>query len=286
MLQNRVTDKAMRWAKAASLMAIVCPLVVLAQSGADLPAACDLSDHPPQRRFYQRGNAPDDFTDDDLWQYSTLDEQGIDAALLAEGLAQLAESPTRQSLLLMRNGQIVYEQYFNGSLRTDSNNIASVSKSILSALFGIAFREGFLLTVEDRISDYLPAYFSADDDPRLLDLRLRDLLTMTHGLAWKENETERFLNRSQDLVADILSLPVSNEPGKVFHYSTGASHVMSAVLTEATGMSACEFAHHYLLAPLGIEAEFWGVDPQRLFHRRAQREHDGARTGTLRAALS
>ena len=107
MLQKWLTDKAMRWATAVSLMAFICPLVVLAQSGADIPAACDLSDHPPQRRFYQRGNAPDDLTDDDLWQDSTLDEQGIDEALLAEGLAQLAESPTRQSLLLMRNGQLV-----------------------------------------------------------------------------------------------------------------------------------------------------------------------------------
>ena len=266
------------------LMAIICPLVVLSQTEDDIPAACDLSDHPPQRRFYQRGNAPDDLTDDDLWQVSTLDAQGIDSALLAEGLAQLAESPTRQSLLLMRNGQLVYEQYFNGSLRTDSNNIASVSKSILSALFGIAFSEGFLLTVEDRISDYLPAYFSADGDPRLLDLRLRDLLTMTHGLAWKENESERFLNRSQDWVADILSLPMSNEPGDVFHYSTGASHVMSAVLTEATGISTCEFAHRYLFAPLGIEVEFWGADPRGYFtggHSVSMTARELARFGQL-----
>ncbi len=250
---------------AVSLMVILCPLVVFSQTEDDIPAACDLDDRPFQRRFYQRGEAPDDLTDDDLWQVSTLDAQGIDSALLAEGLAQLAESPSRQSLVLMRNGQIVYEQYVNGSRRTDSNNIASVSKSILLALYGIAFSEGFLLTVEDRVSDYLPAYFSADDDPWLLDLRLRDLLTMTRGLAWKENESERFLSSSQDWVADILNLPISNEPGDVFHYSTGASHVMSAVLAEATGMSTCEFAHRYLFAPLGIEVEFWGVDPGGYF---------------------
>ena len=240
------------------LMAIVCPLMATwAQSESDVPAACDLTDRPRQRRFYQRGSAPDDLTDDGLWQSSTLSEQGIDLAVLAEGLAILAESPTRQSLILMRNGQIVYEQYFNGSRAADSNNIASVSKSMLSALFGIAFDKGYLLTVEDRVADYLPAYFAKLDDPSVLDLRLRDLLTMTHGLAWVENESERFLNRSQDWVADVLSLPVSNEPGTLFHYSTGASHVMSAVLTEATGMSTCEFAHHYLFGPLGIEAEFW-----------------------------
>lgn len=56
-----------------------------------------------------------------------------------------------------------------------------------------------------------------------------------------------------------------DEPSTYFNYSTGASHVLSAVLTEATGMSTCEFAHTYLFEPMGIEAEFWGVDPQGYF---------------------
>lgn len=255
-----------------------------AQSEAELPAACAVENLRQPRRFYQRGNAPDDLTDDDLWRISNLSEQGIDAAIAADGLDRLADSPTRQSLILMRNGHIVYEQYYNGSHVADSNNIASISKSILSALYGIAFDQGYFLTVEDRVADYLPDYFAGADDPRLLDLRLRHLLTMTHGLAWKENESERFLNRSEDWVADILSLPISNEPGTLFHYSTGVSHVMSALLTEATGMSTCEFAHRHLFEPLGIEAEFWGVDPQGYFtggHSLSMTAREIARFGQL-----
>ena len=267
------------------LTALVSHLVpVAAQSQAELPLACDLESQRAQRRFYQRGNAPDDLTDDDLWQTSTMSEQGIDPVIVAAGLARLAESPTRQSLIIMRHGYIVYEQYFNGSHVSDSNNIASVSKSILSALFGIAFDQGFFLTVEDRVADYLPDYFNAVEDPRLLDLRLRHLLTMTHGLAWKENESERSLNRSEDWVADILSLPLSNEPGTLFHYSTGVSHLLSALLTEATGMSTCEFAHRYLFEPLGIEAEFWGVDPKGYFtggHSLSMTAREMARFGQL-----
>ena len=270
---------------AVCLMTFVCPLMATwAQSESGVPAACELTDRPRQRRFYQRGSAPDDLTDDGLWQISTLSEQGVDPAIVADGLAQMAASPTRQSLILLRNGKIVYEQYFNGSRAADSNNIASVSKSILSALFGIAFDKGYLLTVEDRVADYLPAHFANLDDPRALDLRLRNLLTMTHGLAWVENESEPFLNRSQDWVVDILSLPVSNQPGTHFHYSTGASHVMSAVLTEATGMSTCEFAHRYLFEPLGIEAEFWGVDPKGYFtggHSVSMTARELARFGQL-----
>ena len=184
----------------------------------------------------------------------------------------------------MRRGYIVYEQYFNGSHVADSNNIASVSKSILSALFGIALDQGYFITAEDRIADYLPMYFSEVSDPRVLDLTIREMLTMTHGLAWVENETERFLNRSLDWVADILSLPLNIEPGIRFHYSTGASHVMSAVLTEATGMSTCEFAHRFLLEPLGIEAEFWGVDPVGYFtggHSVSMTARELARFGQL-----
>ena len=254
-----------------------------AQSQADLPAACDLENRRPQRRFYQRGNAPDDHKHDD-WPVSTLSQQGIDAALVATGLARLADSPTRLSLILMRNGHIVYEQYFNGSHAADSNNIASVSKSILSALVGIAFEQGAFRTLDDLVADYLPDYFAAAVDPRLPGLRLRHLLTMTHGLAWRENESERALNRSADWVADILSLPFSNEPGALFHYSTGASHVMSAVLADATGMSACEFAHRYLFEPLGIDAEFWGVDPKGYFtggHSVSMTARELARFGQL-----
>ena len=251
-----------RLAAFAALLLLTAASITVAQTQTDPLAACDTSDRPLQQRFYQRGAAPDDPTDDDHWRVSTLDAQGINSSILAEGLAQLAESPTRRSLILMRNGTIVYEQYFNGSSRVDSNNVASVSKSFLSALVGIALNEGYMLTVYDHVQDYLPAYFAAVTDPRLKDLRLRHLLTMTHGLAWRENDSQRLLNRSPDWVEDILSLPLSNEPGAVFHYSTGASHVLSAVLTEATGMSTCEFAHRYLFEPLGIEAEFWGVDPQ------------------------
>ncbi len=255
-----------------------------AQAEASLPRACDLSDRRLQRRFYQRGFASDDLTDDDLWLVSDFESQSMNPAVIGEGLAQLAESPTRRSLIIMRNGAIVYEKYFNGSRATDSNNIASVSKSMLSALIGIAIDQGIFESTDDRIAEYLPEYFEAATDPRLRELTLHHMLTMTHGLAWDESEASRLLNRSENWVADILSIPLSDEPGTRFRYSTGASHVMSAALTEATGMSACEFAHRFLFQPLGIEADFWGVDPQGYFtggHSVSMTAREVARFGQL-----
>jgi CubicO group peptidase (beta-lactamase class C family) len=265
-------------------LAVLQAISLTAQAELGQRAACDTSDRRPQSRFYQRGSAPEDLTEDDLWRYSDLEAQGIDRNIIDEGLALLAESPTRQSLILMRNGYVVHEAYFNGSRATDSNNIASVSKSMLSALIGIAIEQGHFQSTDDRIADYLPEYFAVDADPKLRALTLHHMLTMTHGLAWKENETERLLNRSDNWLADILRLPLSHDPGTRFHYSTGASQVMSAVLSEATGLSACEFAHRFLLEPLGIEVEFWGVSPQGYFsggHSVSMTAREVARFGQL-----
>ena len=225
-----------------------------------------MTDRDPSNRFYQRGITPDDTTDDEaFWSYATMSAQRINPNIISQGLAQLDESRTRQAFILIRNGQIVYEEYFNGSSLTDSNNVASVSKSILSALIGIAMNQGYIISAQEPIATYLPDYFENVSDPRKLDWTIRDFLTMSHGLAWTENVSDRALNGSDDVVGDILSLPMVDDPGLYFNYSTGASHVLSAVLTEATGMSTCEFAHTYLFDPMGIEVEFWGVDSQGYF---------------------
>ena len=140
-------------------LAVIQAISVAPQAQLGQHAACDTSNRRPQSRFYQRGFAPDDQTEDDLWRFSDLEAQGIDRTIVDGGLALLAESPTRQSLILMRNGYVVHEAYFNGSRATDSNNIASVSKSMLSALIGIAIEQRHFQSTDDRIADYLPEYF-------------------------------------------------------------------------------------------------------------------------------
>lgn len=267
-----------------ALLVLLPAASAFSQAEDTLPAVCETTDRRAQSRFYQRGNAPDDLTDDELWLVSDFVVQGIDPALMEGGLALLAESGTRQSIIIMRNGTIVYEAYFNGSHAADSNNIASVSKSMLSALIGIAIEQGYFESTAARIADYLPVYFAELADPRMRELTLQHLLTMTHGLAWEEHEASRLLNRSDDWLADILSLALRDEPGARFNYSTGVSHVLAAALTEATGMSACEFAHRFLFQPLGIEAEFWGFDPQGYFtggHSLSMTAREIARFGQL-----
>lgn len=182
--------------------------IAIAQSTEPIFDVCDLTDKAPPTRFYQRGITPDDTTDDaTFWSYATMSDQRINPNIISEGLAQLDESQTRQAFILIRNGQIVYEEYFNGSSMTDSNNVASVSKSILSALIGIAMNQGYLTSAEEPIATYLPQYFEDVTDAQKLNLTIRDLLTMSHGLAWTENVSDRALNGSDDFVRDILALP-------------------------------------------------------------------------------
>jgi CubicO group peptidase (beta-lactamase class C family) len=198
------------------------------------------------------------------WRLSTPGELGIDDDALEAGAAELAQSPALLSLLVVRDDALVFERYYNGSDASHSNNIHSASKSILSALFGIALDDGAIDSLDAPLADYLPEYIAAGSDKAAITLR--HVLTMSSGLAWTEDDTEySVIEASDDWVGAILGQSLIGKPGAGFNYSSGMSHVLSAVLTRATGSSTCAYAHEKLLGPLGITAEHWGRDPDGVF---------------------
>ncbi|RME06119.1 MAG: class C beta-lactamase-related serine hydrolase [Deltaproteobacteria bacterium] len=217
--------------------------------------------------FYENNPTYLDRTDDtSSWTFSTPEAEGMDPAILAEGVRELEESPSLFGFILIRHDAIVLERYFNGSGPHQSNNVHSASKSILSALVGIALREGFLSSLDEAVASILPEYFRGENDDFVKkQISLFHLLTMTTGLFWVEDETEYEIEETEDWIASILAQPMVHLPGRTFNYSTGASHVTSALLTRATGMDTCTFAHRYLFGHLGITAEHWGRDPQGYF---------------------
>jgi CubicO group peptidase (beta-lactamase class C family) len=177
----------------------------------------------------------------------------------AEGLAPL------NSLVIARNGTIVAEEYYRGMRPNEDTNIKSASKSVLSALVGIALAEGHLDSLSQPIAPLLPAYFDEDTDPRKRQITLRDLLTMRSGL-----ETTSFGNygpwvTSDDWVRFALDQPIESAPGTDMIYSTGTSHLVSAILTRATGMSTKAYAQSRLFGPLGIAPPSWQQDPQGIY---------------------
>lgn len=194
------------------------------------------------------------------WAISAPAAEGIDLARLEAGVEAL-ENSSLFSVLVVRNDSLVFEEYFNGSARSSSNNVHSASKSVLGAALAIAVERGDIPSLDTRVSDVLPEYFTGSESSRSA-ITLRDLMTMSAGLSWTEDETEYEIESSTDWVAAVLGQRMASTPGTSFTYSTGNTHVLSAIIQRATGMGTCEFVHQYLFSPMNVTAEHWGRDPQ------------------------
>ena len=243
--------------------AILAPVVVHAQSvTVDCEAIYDRPDHG--ETFYESNPTHLDRRGAFVWASGSPRDVGMDETILNRGIDDLLSVPTAFGVLVVRDGKLVAERYGNGSAADHANNIHSASKSVMSALVGIAIREGYIKSVDQKVADFLPAYFD-DGDTDKAQITVAHLLTMSAGLSWSEDLTEFEIQTEEDWVAAIVSRTLMDTPGSAFHYSTGLTHVLSAVLSAATGMSTCDFAHRYLFAPLDITAEHWGRDPQGVY---------------------
>lgn len=209
--------------------------------------------------------AYDDPKDDSAdWKFSTPEEQGMDSQVVASGLEEL-ESHHIYSFLVVRHDTIVMEEYFNGGGPLLSSNVFSTSKSVLSALVGIALSNGYLDHLDQTAAEFLPDLFGNLDDPTKSRVTLRQLLTMTSGLQWSESRDPDTVFATTDWVSTWWSFPFAQRSGAGFNYNTGLTHTMSAILTRQSGMSTCEFATRFLFEPLGITVEHWSQDPLGVF---------------------
>ena len=196
-------------------------------------------------------------------QSATPVSQGVDGAMLESGIEGIRQLPSLNSLLILRNGLLIHEEYFNGHNATHSYEIASVSKSILSALVGLALEQGYFGSVHQFVAELLPEAF-ADTTPSKQRITIRDLLTMQAGLIW-EPVAPLDLVSMQHVVSDVIALPITSGTGSRFQYSTGLPHLASAAIAEATGFSTCAFAWEHLFEPLGIAPEVWGRDADGVY---------------------
>lgn len=213
--------------------------------------------------FYEENPTYENVTDTVFkWNTASFAQAEIDSTLFLLGEPLLENHSTLFSFLLIRADALVYERYFHGSSAAQSNNIHSASKCILSALAGIAIHQGFLDT-DSKVLDFFPAY--VPDNPQKAKIKLEHLLNMTSGLAWEEDYTEYFIEEEPHWVNAILDRPLAYEPGSVFNYSTGNTHLLSAVLQEAVGENVCDFMYANLMSDLGVVVEHWGKDPQGYF---------------------
>src|SRR5690606_14167936 len=179
-----------------------------------------------------------------------------DSARIAEVLARAAELPRLRSVLVAHHGTIRAERYFHGAGPDRTANVKSASKSIVSALVGIAIAEGHLEGVDQPISAFFPDYL-AGDDPRKGEITLGHLLSMQSGLESTSGRGYGAWVQSRDWVRHALARPLVAAPGGPMIYGTGNTHLLSAILTRATGMSTLAYARSRLAGPLGIELPAW-----------------------------
>lgn len=171
--------------------------------------------------------------------------------------------PRIRSLLISVDGHLVEERYFHGASPQRAANLKSVSKSIIGLLVGVAIDRGAISDVDVPIDRHLPEARTVD--PAKGAITIEDLLTMRSGLETTSNRNYGRWVLSGNWVRHVLQRPFVDEPGGRMIYSTGNSHLLSAILTRATGMSTAAFARETLAGPLGIQLPPWTRDPQGIY---------------------
>ncbi|MHA2425228.1 MAG: serine hydrolase domain-containing protein [Candidatus Thorarchaeota archaeon] len=169
------------------------------------------------------------------------------------------------ALLVIRNGYIVLEEYYSSYHMDRRHIIYSCTKSITSTLIGIAIEEGYIGSVDDFILDYLHDYNISQADSRLDQITIEHLLTMSSGLEWSEGggDDDYFsMGFSDNWVEYVLNRPMIADPGEVYQYNTGGSHLLAAILNISTGMRPLSFGETHLFNPIGIEDIYWPTDTE------------------------
>ena len=202
------------------------------------------------------------------WRTSLPERQGVDS----EGLAEMVETVHEEGrhirgIVLVRNGYVILDASFHPFPGDCPHIIQSCTKSITSALIGIAIDRGSIKGVDRPVLEFFPDLSPRNNDGRKKTLTLHHLLTMSAGLDTRDSylygwEGLRKMTASDDWVSHVLDLPLAAPPGGRFEYSNGVSYLLTAILQRATGMDALAFAGKNLLGPLGIGTIAWPKSPQ------------------------
>jgi CubicO group peptidase (beta-lactamase class C family) len=182
-----------------------------------------------------------------------------------EAASAAASMPRLHSLLVQHRGTLVFEGYWRGARADQAANVKSVSKSVIAALVGIAIDRGLLRGVEQPIGTFFPDVLAGPANAAKRAITIEDLLTMRSGL---ESTSSRNYGRwvtSADWVRFALRRPLVGTPGETMDYSTGNSHLLSAILTKVSKSDTRRFANAVLAGPLGFTLPAWPRDPQGIY---------------------
>jgi CubicO group peptidase (beta-lactamase class C family) len=210
-----------------------------------------------------RGGVPNytPTTANDGWQVATPAGQGVDEALLNTAYQEAQQLPNLFSMLVVKNGYLIAEGYFNGARMNQPFDTASVTKSFTSALAGIALRDNLLTSVDQNMFEFFPEIAWQQLDSRKSSITIRQMLQMRSGYPWEEFDgyLDRILSTPEwiDLAAEF---PLVADPGSKFGYSNLTAHLTGVITARAANESLRAFAERSLFDPLGISVASWAMD--------------------------
>ncbi|QGQ95513.1 class C beta-lactamase-related serine hydrolase [Paenibacillus psychroresistens] len=174
-----------------------------------------------------------------------------------------AAYPNVYSLLAAKDDKLVYENYYHGMDKAVSNNVMSVTKSVISALIGIVIEEGKIRGIDEKLVEIFPEYYASGLQPLADTIELKHVISMTDGFAINNPQNAYDVVSSENWIKAHLELPLYAKPGTEFYYSNQTTHLLSGVITKTTGMKALNYANLKIFQPLGMDSDKqWGMDPQ------------------------
>jgi CubicO group peptidase (beta-lactamase class C family) len=221
------------------------------------------------------------------WPVSTPEAQGLDSSLVAALYGRAAGLETIHALLLVKDGHLIGEAYFNGGSVEEEARLQSVTKSFTSALAGIAFERGCLTSLDQKMVDFFPELAGRIQDPRKRQITIEQMLQMRAGFPWEESTRELF-----DLLyrgfrpATLLEVRLVRDPGTGMEYSNLTSHLLGIVVARACSTDLRTFGQRYLFGPIGVEPGKWIRDWEGNYNGHADlymTARDAARFGLLYA---
>ncbi|RCX23766.1 CubicO group peptidase (beta-lactamase class C family) [Fontibacillus phaseoli] len=201
------------------------------------------------------------------WQVSTPEKEGLDSSILNQVDDYIRQKRYRliNSVLVLKNGKIVFERYYNKYNENSRNNIKSIWKSILSIAAGICLDRGIIQSLDEPIGKYLQE-FARNNHPYHKLITIRHLLTMSSGIYWNGGIHYHCpmiaqMMRTNDWITHISDIEMNNVPGMYFQYKEWDVMLLSAVIGRACGATAYDFTKEYLYKPLNISSGRWPQSP-------------------------
>jgi CubicO group peptidase (beta-lactamase class C family) len=196
------------------------------------------------------------------WEVSTPAEQGLDPMLVANLYYNAEKLETIYSLLVVKNGRLIAEDYFNEGSIDELGKRASVTKSYTSALVGIALDQGYISSIDQKMLEFFPDVTDRITDPRKEQITIRNMLEMRAGYPWEETDPTLWAELwTGEYINDIADIPLTADPGTRFQYSNLTSNWLGIIVARATGTDLMSLGKEYLFNPLRVSpGEGWNRD--------------------------